>query len=143
MIEKVTTQNFEEVLPLIREYQEFYNVTDIDDEKNREFFSHSGGVLHIIRHEETAVGFSTVYFGFSSTRAEKVGILNDVYITVMNRRNGLGRKLIEHALNEIRSRGINRLQWLTMKNNKEAQRLYDSFKPEMSEWFYYSIDINN
>jgi hypothetical protein len=39
VIEPVTVNNLEEVLPLIQLYQEFYKVADIDDERDRHFFS--------------------------------------------------------------------------------------------------------
>ena len=38
MIESVSDTNLGEVLPLIRQYQEFYKVVDIDDERNKIFF---------------------------------------------------------------------------------------------------------
>lgn len=42
MIEVVTDENLDEVIPLIRRYQEFYGVSEISDETNREFFSQLG-----------------------------------------------------------------------------------------------------
>jgi hypothetical protein len=39
VIEAVSDKNLEEALPLVRQYQEFYNISDINDERNREFFS--------------------------------------------------------------------------------------------------------
>ena len=39
MIEAKTSANLNEVIPLIREYQAFYNVLEIDDERNKYFFS--------------------------------------------------------------------------------------------------------
>ena len=39
MIEAVSDKNLEEALPLIRKYQEFYKIADIDDERNKQFFS--------------------------------------------------------------------------------------------------------
>ncbi len=49
MIEIVTDKNIDEVLPLVHEYQVFYGVGKIDDEKNKSFFSqftksHENGV---------------------------------------------------------------------------------------------------
>jgi hypothetical protein len=35
MIEAVTDNNLAEVLPLIRRYQAFYNIVDIDDQRNK------------------------------------------------------------------------------------------------------------
>jgi len=39
MIEVVSSKNLEEILPLIRSYQAFYNVANINDSNNHEFFS--------------------------------------------------------------------------------------------------------
>lgn len=38
IIEQVTSATIDEVLPLIRAYMEFYEISDISDERNREFF---------------------------------------------------------------------------------------------------------
>ena len=144
MVEKVTHQNFDEVLPLIKKYQEFYKVTDIDEEKNNKYFSklidsHNDGVLFIIRVNGNAIGFATIYRGFSSTRAEEVAILNDLYIEPTFRNKGYAKKLISAAITEAKNRGYSRLQWLTARDNKKAQILYDSLGAEKSEWFFYAI----
>jgi len=146
MIEQITEKNFEEVLPLIRAYQEFYCVEHISEDKNRHHFSrflndNSRGVLFLIRDSEKAVGFTTLYFGFSSTRAEEVGILNDLYILPEHRNKAYGKKLIQHAMAAVKLRGINRIQWLTAKNNSLAQKLYEGFDINKSEWYFYSKEL--
>lgn len=146
MIEKVTTNNFDEVLPLIKAYQEFYGVTDIDEAKNRNHFGrfiedNTRGMLFILKHEEKAIGFVTIYFGFSSVRAEEVGILNDLYVLPDYRGEGHGKTLIYHAIETVKNTGINRIQWLTAKNNEIARKTYDSFNANKSEWYVYSMDI--
>lgn len=45
MIESITEKNLDEVLPLIREYQEFYKIVGIDDKKNKMFFLSSVNIL--------------------------------------------------------------------------------------------------
>lgn len=144
MIEKVTDNNFAEVLPLIREYQEFYGVEDINDEKNREYFSQflagsENGVLHVFRYEGQVVGFTTIYKGFSSTRAETVAVLNDLYVQPTHRGLGFGKALIDHAIHEAKSLGYQRLQWLTADENKNAQKLYDTFEVSPSTWLFYAL----
>ena len=143
MIERVTRANFDEVLPLIKEYQEFYNVGEINDEKNRKYFSqfldnHEQGVLHLARVEGKAVGFTTIYRGYSSTKAEEVVILNDLYISPAHRRNGYAKALIFNAIEEAKKRGYSRLQWLTARDNEDAQSLYDAIGANKSEWFFYT-----
>jgi len=143
VIEKVTDKNFDEILPLIKEYQEFYGVEKVDEQKNRLYFnqfvnSNENGVLHIIRIDGEAIGFTTIYKAFSSTRAESVAVLNDVYVCSSHRGKGFGKALINHAINEARSMGYSRLQWLTAQDNKAAQKLYDGLGANKSSWFYYT-----
>ncbi len=146
MIETVTPSNFEDVLPLIKEYQQFYRVHYIDENKNRDFFyqfaiDNSKGILHLLRVEGEAAGFSTIYKGFSSSRAEEVAILNDLFVRPQFRGKGYGKKLIEHAFQVAESLGYQRLQWLTAHDNLLAQQLYDKLDANKSTWCFYAKDI--
>ncbi|MCF6255043.1 MAG: GNAT family N-acetyltransferase [Gammaproteobacteria bacterium] len=143
MIEEVTSQNFEEVLPLIKEYQIFYDVEKIDEKKNQEFFSqftqsHENGILHLYKVANKAIGFTTIYKGFSSTRSEAVAILNDLYIQPPYRGNGYAKELIDNAVNTAKLMGFSRLQWLTSENNESAQKLYNKIGANKSSWFFYA-----
>ncbi len=143
MIEKVTSQNIEDVLPLIKEYQIFYDVKNIDEEKNREFFSqfiqnHENGILHLYKVAHKTVGFTTIYKGFSSTRSEAVAILNDLYIQPSYRGNGYAKELINNALKIAKLMGFSRLQWLTADDNETAQKLYNNLGANKSSWLFYA-----
>jgi GNAT superfamily N-acetyltransferase len=146
MIEIVSDENFDEVLPLIRAYQDFYRVSNIDEQKNRNHFGrflrdHSRGVLLLLRFEQTPIGFATIYYTFSSARAEEVGVLNDLYVAPEYRGKGFGRQLIARASEEVKARGLTRIQWLTTRDNNTAQTLYDSTAASKSEWFFYAMDV--
>jgi len=142
MIEEVTHENIDEVLPLIRKYQEFYGSPYIADEKNRVFFSQfinsDQGVLYIYRYDGKAIGFSTIYNGFSSTRAETVAILNDLYVLPEFRGRGYGKQLVDHAVKAAKARGYSRLQWLTAQDNDKAQKLYKEVGAIKGSWFFYT-----
>ena len=143
MIEAVSEKNFEEVLPLIRRYQEFYKVANISDSKNRDFFSqfgesNSAGCLFIFRLDGNAVAFATVYFSYASSIASKVGIMNDLYTTPEIRGQGVGRQLIEHCHTFASKNGAARLQWTTATDNEKAQKLYDSMGAKKSTWHVYT-----
>ncbi len=143
MIEEVTSQNFEEILPLIKEYQIFYGVEQIDEKKNQNFFSqfaqsHDNGILHLYKVANKAIGFTTIYKGFSSTRSEAVAILNDLYIQPSYRGNGYARELIDNAVITAKLMGFSRLQWLTAGNNDPAQKLYNKVGANKSSWFFYA-----
>lgn len=143
MIEKVTSQSLEQVLPLIKAYQLFYGVEEIDEKKNRAFFAQftknqENGVLHLYKVADKTVGFTTIYKGFSSTRSETIAILNDLYIQPSYRGNGYAKALINNALITAKAMGFSRLQWLTSEENETAQKLYNKFVVNKSSWVFYT-----
>jgi ribosomal protein S18 acetylase RimI-like enzyme len=145
MIEVVSKSNLFEVLPLIRAYQEFYNVAEISDDRNSDFFSQFGesnpaGCQFIYRESGKAIGFATVYFSFTSTLAAKVAVLNDLYTLPNSRGKGVGRRLIEHCRNYAANNGAARLQWVTAPENEQAQKLYDSMNTGKSTWLFYTCN---
>lgn len=145
MIEEVSEINLVEVLPLIRAYQEFYKVTDISDDRNSEFFAQFGesspaGCQFIYREEGTAVGFATVYFSFTTSITAKVAVLNDLYTLPNYRGKGIGRKLIEHCRTYAAKSGAARLQWVTVPDNQQAQKLYESLNTDKSTWHFYTYN---
>jgi len=145
MIEPVTSSNLDEVLPLIREYQAFYKVSDISDARNKTFFSQFSdssqfGCQFIYRDSGLVVGFATVYFTFTSTIAKKVAVLNDLYTLPTHRGKGVGRALIEHCHHYAEQNNAARLQWITAPDNERAQRLYDSMKTSKSSWHHYTYN---
>jgi ribosomal protein S18 acetylase RimI-like enzyme len=134
-----------EVLPLIRKYQEFYNVADISDSKNALFFAQFGasspnGCQFAFRESCDVIGFSTVYFSFASTAVAKVAVLNDLYTSPEHRGKGIGRKLIEHSRHYAAENGAARLQWVTAPDNEQAQKLYDSMNTGKSTWLFYTYN---
>jgi len=142
MIEEVTHENIDEVLPLIRMYQEYYAAPYVSDEKNKTFFSQfinsDNGVLHLYRCDGEAIGFSTIHHCFSSTRAETVAVLSDLYVVLAHRGKGYGRKLVDHAVEVAKSKGYSRLQWLTAQDNDKAQKLYKKIGTVKGTWFFYT-----
>lgn len=145
MTEVVTTANIDEVLPLIRKYQEFYQVAKISDEKNAAFFTqfcvkNSLDKQFAFRDPESnqIIAFATVYFTYTSTIAAKVAVLNDLFVLETHRRKGIGKQLIEHCHRYAKENGAVRLQWVTATDNVGAQKLYDAMPTNKSTWHFYS-----
>ncbi len=146
IIEELNPKNFDVALELLRKYQEFYQVNSIDTEKshqhlNRIMGNEELGKLFLLQDREIYLGFATIYYSFSSTIAEQIAILNDLYILENYRRQGYGRKLVDYCINYLRSGGINTLRWSTTKDNATAQQLYKKYG-NGSEWLIYSYKIN-
>ncbi|NOX76967.1 MAG: GNAT family N-acetyltransferase [Gammaproteobacteria bacterium] len=143
MIESINNKNLNEALPLIRKYQEYYEVTNIDDEKNREFFSQFGplsdkGCLFGHRKNGQLVAFATVYFSYASSIISKVAIMNDLYTLKEYRNLGIGTELIKHCEKYARENGAVRLQWVTASGNKIAQSIYKNLGAKQSSWEFFT-----
>jgi len=140
-------EEFETLLPLIAAYQRFYEVDDIDDDRNRSFFQRflapsEDGLLLAARDEGGAIlGYACLYWHFSSLVAVETVLMNDLFVTSEARGRGVGRALIEASAAVARERGAAWLEWSTAPDNHTAQRLYDSMTSEKSTWLEYELDV--
>jgi len=144
-ISKVSQLDLSELLPLMRAYCDFYGVEPRDDRlvaMSRSLIEDpSEGVQLIARTEDgKAVGFATIFWGWSTLDAGRQGLMNDLYVVPDVRGGGVGRTLIEHCRGACRKKGVPKLIWETAPDNHTAQRLYDSTGAESSTWMAYEID---
>ena len=143
-IAPIAAEEFEGLLPLIAAYQRFYEVEEIDEERNRSFFRRflapsEDGLLLGARSEGRLVGYACLYWHFSSTKATETVLMNDLYVDESARGRGVGRALIEASTEVARERGLASVEWSTAPDNRTAQRLYDSTGAERSEWISYEL----
>ena len=145
-IAPISSDEFEELLPLIAAYQRFYEAAEIDEERNRTFFRRflapsDDGLLLGARREGQLVGYACLYWHFSSLQARETVLMNDLYVDPTTRGEGVGRALIEASAAVARERGAHPLEWATAPDNKTAQRLYDSTGAERSSWIVYELGL--
>ena len=145
-ISPVSDSEFEALLPLIAAYQRFYEVEEVDEERNRAFFRRflppsEVGMLIGARDGGRLVGYACLYWHFSSTQAKETVLMNDLYVDASVRGRGVGRALIEASADVARERGAAYLEWSTAPDNHTAQRLYDSTGAERSEWVSYELGL--
>jgi ribosomal protein S18 acetylase RimI-like enzyme len=144
-VRPLRAEELEEALPLIAGYQRFYEA-EPDDQRNREFFGRflepsEEGLLIGAWVDGKLVGFATLYWFHSSTRARDTVLMNDLFVAEHVRGGGVGRALIDACLNVTRERGAAHLEWYTAPDNHRAQRLYDSYPgTERSTWYAYEVE---
>lgn len=141
----VSAAEFEDLLPLIADYQRFYRA-EPDADRNREFFRRflapsEEGLLLGAREAGNFRGYACLYWHFSSTKAREAVLMNDLFVVAEARGNGVGRALIEASAAVGRERGAAVLEWSTEPGNATAQRLYDTTGAERSEWVSYEIEL--
>jgi GNAT superfamily N-acetyltransferase len=145
-IEPVSDAQLEQLLPLIAAYQRFYEVEDVDDERNRAFFtrfiapSDDGLLLGAWRANEL-LGYACLYWHFTSLVPAETVLMNDLFVVPAARSQGVGRALIEASATVARDRGAHHLEWATAPDNKTAQRLYDATGANRSEWIEYELGL--
>jgi len=145
-IAPIAVEEFEGLLPLIAAYQRFYEVAEIDEERNRSFFRRflapsEDGLLLGARSDGRLVGYACLYWHFSSTQARETVLMNDLFVDDSARGQGVGRALIEATAEVARERGAASIEWSTAPDNHTAQCLYDSTGAERSEWFSYELRV--
>jgi GNAT superfamily N-acetyltransferase len=145
-VEPISAGQLETLLPMIAAYQRFYEVEDVDGERNRAFFSRflapsdDGMLLGAWRGEEL-LGYACLYWHFTSLVPAETVLMNDLYVNEARRGEGAGRALIEASTAVARKRGAHHLEWATAPDNKTAQRLYDRTGAERSEWVEYELRL--
>jgi GNAT superfamily N-acetyltransferase len=138
--------DLEELLPLMRAYCDFYEVSPSDEALfalSRALIADPGrdGLQLLARSEGRAVGFATIYWSWATTIASRIGVMNDLYVEPAARGTGAADALIEACAEECRRRGAAELTWQTAKDNARAQRVYDRVGAERSEWVDYSLNV--
>ena len=144
-IEPVAEEDLAELLPLLRAYCDFYGVTPVDEELlavSRALIADPGREgLQLIAREAggQAVGFTTLYWSWSTLSARRKGVLNDLYIAPEARGTGLAEELIEASRAACREHRAAKMAWQTAKDNLRAQAVYKRIGAQQEEWLDFSV----
>jgi GNAT superfamily N-acetyltransferase len=145
-ISRVTGEDLGELLPLVRAYCDFYEVSPPDDallDLSRALIGDPGheGVQLVARDSGDLVGFATVYWSWNTLIGARIGVMNDLYVIPAARGTGAAEALIRSCLDECREHGAAELTWQTAKDNARAQRVYDRMGASRAEWVDYSLSV--
>jgi GNAT superfamily N-acetyltransferase len=141
-IERVAEGDLGELLPLMRGYCDFYEVAPPDDELlalSRALIAdpEREGVQVLARHEGQAVGFATIFWSWATTSAERIGVMNDLFVAPEARGTGLAEALIEACRAECAARGAGKLTWQTAPDNTAAMKVYERVGATREQWVDY------
>ncbi len=146
-IELVRESDLAELLPLMRGYCDFYEVDPTDAallELSQALIADPAqeGLQLIARDTRgLAVGFSTVYWSWSTSRAARIGVMNDLYVDPRARGRGLADRLIAACLECCGERGAVELEWQTALDNQRAQAVYDRVGGVRERWLSYTLQV--
>jgi len=129
-LHQATIHDVERIAPLFDAYRQFYGMAP-DIGLARRFladrFEHQESIVfYALRDTGAVVGFTQLYPSFSSTRAARTYILNDLFVAPEARRLGVARLLLNEAARFGTAAGAARLSLSTALTNIPAQKLYES-----------------
>jgi GNAT superfamily N-acetyltransferase len=143
----VGRDDFVDLLVVARGYCDFYRVAPSDAELLALFEAlvrdpDREGVQLLARGEDGApVGFATLYWTWSTTRAARIGVMNDLFVAPEARGSGLAERLIAACADQCRARGVTLLSWQTAPSNLRAQRVYDRVGGTREQWVDYWLAV--
>ncbi|WP_242113078.1 GNAT family N-acetyltransferase [Luteimonas aquatica] len=126
-IRRATLEDLDALAPLFDAYRRFYEQAP-QPELARAFLQarlqRGESAIFLGTVDGEAAGFTQLYPTFSSVRAARVWVLNDLFVAPQARRHGLARALLEAAADFARADGAVRLELETTPDNHTAQALY-------------------
>ncbi|MGH2981552.1 MAG: GNAT family N-acetyltransferase [Solirubrobacterales bacterium] len=135
-----------ELLPMMRDYCDFYEVAPSDDDLDalaRALLAdpEGEGVQLIARGDDgEPLGFATVYWSWQTLSAGRAGVMNDLFVAEGARGQGVGRALIDECRRLAREHSAAELVWETAPDNETARRLYRAMGARESRWISYSLE---
>jgi len=83
-------------------------------------------VIYVAFIDDMPVGFTQLYPKYSSMRAMKNWILNDLFVDELHRKKGIASALIRAAMDFAKANNARFVQLETQTDNYTAQSLYES-----------------
>lgn len=136
----------ERIAPLFDAYRQFYQ-QDSDLALARTFLRERLSLLEsviLVAQDGSGevLGFTQLYPSFSSVSAQRIWIMNDLFVLESARGRGAGKALLLAAREHAASSGAKRLELSTAHDNP-ARKLYEALGyMRDTEFFHYSLNID-
>ncbi len=141
---RIEQSQCELVVKLFNDYRIFYKQpSDIDLARAflQQRLKNNESVVFVAIDSDVAIGFTQLYPKFSSMRAIRDWVLNDLFVDPKFRKKGIGEKLIQEAIAFARLDGATFVDLSTAVDNYTAQSLYERIgfirKGNDSEFYAY------
>jgi len=98
------------------------------------------GVQLVAEADGRLQGFASLYACLDTLVADRILVMNDLFVDPSLRSHGVGAALFDASLAYATANGYARLDWVTAQDNKDAQRFYDRHGGRRGPWVSYSAD---
>jgi ribosomal protein S18 acetylase RimI-like enzyme len=97
------------------------------------------GVQLVADVEGRLQGFATLYASLDTLIADRILVMNDLFVDPALRNRGVGEALFDASLAYATEHGYTRLDWVTAADNYGAQRFYERHGGQRGPWVSYSV----
>lgn len=145
-----TAGDVDRLVDLMEGYCEFYRFPSPGSEALREMAlteiaaDDREGMILVARVPDATgdiAGFVHVTWKMALLQATRVAIMEDLFVDPDFRGRGLGRLLVDAAIDRSREIGSPVLQWVTQTTNTTAQGLYAKTGAYAEPWLEYELEL--
>lgn len=146
-IQQADIKDVPAIAPLFDAYRVFYQQnSDID--LAQQFLTErlqkdQSIIFFALNQDGIAQGFVQLYPSFSSVSAQRLWILNDLFVAESARRSGIARQLMNKARAFALATDAKGLFLETAHDNVNGQALYESLGYRKNSEFYYFLDLQH
>jgi ribosomal protein S18 acetylase RimI-like enzyme len=148
VIREATEADLPALMPLLRDYCTFYEANPSDDGLER-----MARALIAAPEEEAfllvatdadpgeLVGFAACGWKWSSLRATRIVVLEDLFVAERARGRGHAGALIDATAEVANRHGAPAVTWLTAPDNRRAQAVYDRAGARSKPFLEYELEL--
>jgi GNAT superfamily N-acetyltransferase len=146
-IREATEADLPVLMPLLRGYCDFYEANPSDEGLDRMaravIIAPETEAFLLVATEDTGdvVGFAACGWKWSSLRAARIVVLEDLFVADGARGKGHADALIEATAGIARRHGAPAVTWLTAPDNRRAQAVYDRVGGRSKLFVEYDVDL--
>jgi GNAT superfamily N-acetyltransferase len=101
------------------------------------------GVQLVADEDGRLQGFASLYACLDTLVADRILVMNDLFVDPSSRNRGTGALLFGASLAYATAHGYARLDWVTAQDNEDAQRFYDRHGGRRGPWISYSAAVRD
>src|SRR3982074_1648489 len=120
--------------PTASKVESFIDILQGDPELGVQLVAEEDGRLH---------GFASLYACLDTMLADRILVMNDLFVDPSSRNRGTGAALFDASLAYASAHGYARLDWVTADDNHDAQRFYERHGGRRGPWVSYSASVTN
>ena len=144
VITEVNAENFDDFLGLIDKLAEYEKLAPPDEEAKRRLIGDCLSAkpkyrAFIGKVGDKCVSYVIFFFTYSSFLALPTLFLEDIFVLVEYRRQGVGKRMFDCVKETAKREGCGRIEFTVLKWNKLAQEFYEKNGAKRLEWHLYRV----